>query len=133
MTILISHSRPAVGDGTAGSANELLSLDLELSHSRGLWLLVLVKRYNESLCIRVLNPEHELLIGREAGAGLPLRGSLVSRRHALVRPSDTGLEIQDVSSNGTLVNGVPLQKGSLLVTRECTLVVGCNLVRLHRL
>jgi pSer/pThr/pTyr-binding forkhead associated (FHA) protein len=112
---------------------ELLSLELELSRAAGLWLLVVVKRYNESLCIRVVNLEHGLVIGREPGVGLLLGGSLVSRRHAIVRASDAGLEIQDISSNGTLVNGVQLQNGCTEVARECTLTVGGNVVRLQRL
>lgn len=129
----MSRTWPQVIDSTAGTRTELLSLDIEVAHVPGLWLLVVVKRYNESLCIRLLNTAHELVIGRERGVGLPLSGSLVSRRHALVRAYDAGLEIQDISSNGTLVDGVPLQNASLLVARECTLVVGCNLVRLQRL
>jgi pSer/pThr/pTyr-binding forkhead associated (FHA) protein len=112
---------------------ELFSLDLEPSRARGLWLLVLVKRYDESLFVGVLNAEHELVIGREPGVGLLLDGGFVSRRHALVRASAAGLEVQDISSNGMLVDGVPLQNGRVVVARECTLFIGCNLVRLQRL
>jgi len=52
-----------------------------------------------------LEPEGELVIGRE-GAALTIEDSELSRRHAVVRPVDGGIEIEDLGSlNGTFVNG----------------------------
>ena len=47
----------------------------------------------------------QLVLGRE-GADVTIEDPLVSRRHALVRPAGSGLEIEDLGSlNGTWVNG----------------------------
>ena len=49
--------------------------------------------------------EGELVVGRE-DAGITLDDPEVSRRHAIVRVRDVGVEIEDLSSlNGTFVNG----------------------------
>jgi class 3 adenylate cyclase len=49
--------------------------------------------------------EGELVIGR-VDAGLTIEDPLISRRHAVVRPVDRTLEIEDLGSlNGTWVNG----------------------------
>ncbi len=49
--------------------------------------------------------ETELVIGR-ANADLTIDDPLISRRHAVIRPADAGLEIEDLGSlNGTWVNG----------------------------
>ncbi len=52
------------------------------------------------------------LIGREEGCDIVITGdSLVSRRHALVEFSQGEYTIKDLNStNGTFVNGKPLQK-----------------------
>ena len=47
----------------------------------------------------------ELVLGRE-DAGLTIEDEEISRRHAVVRPGDGGIEIEDLgSTNGTYVNG----------------------------
>ena len=51
----------------------------------------------------------ELVIGR-VDAGLTIDDEEVSRRHAVVRPGDDALEIEDLGSrNGTYVNGVRIE------------------------
>ena len=50
-------------------------------------------------------PESGLVIGRDADSDLVTAGLEVSRRHAVLRRSDRGYVLTDVSRNGTLVNG----------------------------
>jgi predicted component of type VI protein secretion system len=81
---------------------------------------------------RTLNVDGELLIGREPTAGVTISGALISRRHVLVRALHDGLEIEDISSHGTLVDGETLRLTRRRVGRECTLHVGCVCVWLRR-
>ena len=75
-----------------------------------------------------------LRIGRDPAADLTLEDSMVSRQHAIVRASpDSGLEIEDVSSNGTLVDGRLLHGQRRSVPAQCTLLVGATLVHLRRM
>jgi len=58
---------------------------------------------------RRIEVEAELVLGRE-DAGLTIEDEEISRRHAVVRPSDGGLEIEDLgSTNGTYVNGARIE------------------------
>lgn len=49
-------------------------------------------------------PESGLVIGRDADSDLVTSGREVSRRHAVLRRSDRGYVLTDVSRNGTFVN-----------------------------
>jgi predicted component of type VI protein secretion system len=50
----------------------------------------------------------ELVVGRE-DAGLTIDDDEMSRRHAVLRPTGDGVEIEDLgSTNGTFVNGVKI-------------------------
>ena len=80
----------------------------------------------------VVDVENELVIGRGPEVGIWLDGCTVSRRHALVRATADGLEIEDVSANGTLVDGAYLQMGRRWAGHQCDLVVGCSKLRLHK-
>jgi pSer/pThr/pTyr-binding forkhead associated (FHA) protein len=80
----------------------------------------------------VVDVEDELVIGRGPEVGVWLDGRMVSRRHALVRATADGLEIEDVSANGTLVDGAYVQMGRRWVGHQCKLVVGCSRLRLHK-
>ena len=54
---------------------------------------------------RRVEVDAELVLGRE-DAGLTIEDEEISRRHAVVRPGDGGIEIEDLgSTNGTYVNG----------------------------
>jgi predicted component of type VI protein secretion system len=54
---------------------------------------------------QTLEVEHEVVIGRE-NADLTISDPEISRRHALVRPIERGIEVEDLGSmNGTFVNG----------------------------
>lgn len=81
---------------------------------------------------RTLTVRRELVIGRGRDAHLRLRGGLISRCHVRVRPTEAGLEIEDVSTNGTLLNGEYLRRASVHVAGECRLLVGCTRIWLHR-
>ena len=75
----------------------------------------------------------ELVIGRDQAADLRVAGRLISRRHALVRALHDGLEIEDVSTHGTLVDGVTLRLDRVRLGRECHLLVGCVRIWLRRM
>lgn len=54
---------------------------------------------------RRVEVDAELVLGRE-DAGLTIDDEELSRRHAVIRPGDGGIEIEDLgSTNGTFVNG----------------------------
>ena len=56
----------------------------------------------------------ELVVGRE-DAGLTIEDEEISRRHAVIRPGDGGVEIEDLGSrNGTFVNGVRIESATRL-------------------
>lgn len=58
--------------------------------------------------------QEELVIGRDARSDVVLRGPHVSRRHARLRFRGGVWAIQDLgSTNGTLLNGCPLARGTL--------------------
>ena len=78
---------------------------------------------------RRVEVEKELVIGRE-DADVTLEDAEISRRHALVRPTASGLEIEDLgSTNGTHVNGMQIaemttvQDGATILLGKTTLVV----------
>jgi pSer/pThr/pTyr-binding forkhead associated (FHA) protein len=53
--------------------------------------------------------DRELVLGR-TNADITIQDPLISRRHALVRPVDSALEIEDLGSlNGTIVNEERIQ------------------------
>ena len=55
---------------------------------------------------RRIEVDAELVVGRE-DAGLTIEDEEISRRHAVLRPGDGGIEIEDLgSTNGTYVNGM---------------------------
>jgi pSer/pThr/pTyr-binding forkhead associated (FHA) protein len=67
----------------------------------------------------------ELVIGR-ADADVVLTDEEVSGRHAVVRPVEQGLEIEDLGSmNGTFVNGERIS-GPTLISREAELKLGAT-------
>jgi len=112
---------------------EAIEVSLAPAESRGPRLFVMVQPFKEQPQTRVLSIENEVLIGRDPSAGIWLAGSLVSRRHVMVHACAQGFAIEDISSNGTLVNERPLHRARVEIARECMLLVGCNRVRLRRL
>ena len=66
-------------------------------------------------------------VGRE-GDGIRVRDTLVSRRHALLTPTDEGLRVEDLgSTHGTLLDGVPI-KGTVVARPGQTVGIGlCDL------
>ncbi|GDX82093.1 GGDEF domain-containing protein [Deltaproteobacteria bacterium] len=63
-----------------------------------------------------LNGSESVILGRDEGAGMILTDALVSRRHARVTVNDDQtIAIQDLgSTNGTSVNGKPIDRAFLL-------------------
>ena len=77
-----------------------------------------------------LEVDREMVLGRE-GADIEIEDSAVSRKHAILRPSGDGLEIEDLeSTNGTYVNGMKidmpttLEPGDFINIGQSTLEVG---------
>lgn len=63
---------------------------------------------------RRVEVDAELVVGRE-DAGLTIEDEEISRRHAVFRPGDGGIEIEDLgSTNGTYVNGVRIEAATRL-------------------
>lgn len=116
-----------------GSTLTAVSLDPELCAPPSLWLLVEIRRCATELQTAVLRVDRVLVVGRDPHSGLVLEGALVSRRHALVRRAGAGLEVEDISRHGTLVDGLCVHKARVQVASVTELMVGCNQVRLRRL
>lgn len=67
-----------------------------------------------------------ITIGRDASCTICINDERISRRHALLKIHNTGkMEIVDMSSNGTYVNGIKLAKNvPFPVTRKNNVVFG---------
>ncbi len=64
----------------------------------------------------VLTIDHVHVVGRELSCALPILDPRVSRRHAEVRPDETGIELRDLGSrNGTWINGVRTEQAHAFV------------------
>ena len=72
-------------------------------------------------------PDSGLEIGRDPACGLALSSKDVSRRHARITPGLLGYVLTDLSTNGVLVNGVPIEKSHVLGHRD---VIGIGSVEL---
>jgi pSer/pThr/pTyr-binding forkhead associated (FHA) protein len=59
-------------------------------------------------------PDSGLEIGRDPSCGLALASKDVSRRHARIAPGLLGYVLTDLSTNGVLVNGAPIDKAHIL-------------------
>lgn len=58
---------------------------------------------------RRVEVDGELVVGRE-DAGLTIEDEEISRRHAVIRSGDGGIEVEDLgSTNGTYVNGTRIE------------------------
>ncbi|MCX7557200.1 FHA domain-containing protein [Xanthomonadaceae bacterium JHOS43] len=62
------------------------------------------------------------VIGRQADCDIAIPSEEISRRHAQVRPTPAGLQVEDLgSSNGTFINGKRVQEGLLAPGEELRL------------
>lgn len=62
------------------------------------------------------------VIGRQADCDISIPSEEISRRHASVRPTPIGLQVEDMgSSNGTYINGKRVQEGLLRPGEELRL------------
>ena len=59
-------------------------------------------------------PSSGIAIGRDAASGIVVAENEVSRKHAEIRPTDTGYELRDFSANGVYVNGTRLDTAAVL-------------------
>ena len=74
-----------------------------------------------------------VVIGRDPAADLNLDDTLVSRRHAILHAQGDALEIEDASSNGTLVDGIALRRSRKYIGEECTLRIGASELQIRKL
>jgi hypothetical protein len=71
----------------------------------------------------------ELIIGREEGSAIRLQDGGVSHNHALLRVDGEDVTIEDLrSTNGTKVNGVPIDRQTALAPGDLIDVGGVQLV-----
>ncbi len=68
------------------------------------------------------------VIGRDAGADIVIAGRQISRRHAEIIATPRGYVLVDTSSNGTLVNGQPVEGRRLLIEGD---VIACGSHRIR--
>ena len=73
-------------------------------------------------------PDSGLEIGRDPACGLALSSKDVSRRHARIVPGLLGYILTDLSTNGILVNGAPIEKSHLLGNRDVITIGSVELV-----
>ena len=74
-------------------------------------------------------PGGELLtIGRGPECSITLDDQLVSRRHALLRVEEDGLHVEDVSTNGTIADGIVLKKEARRVDFGRPIAIGESLL-----
>ena len=79
---------------------------------------------------RRVEVDAELVVGRE-DAGLTIEDEEISRRHAVIRPGDGGIEIEDLgSTNGTYVNGVRIEATTRLAGGD-TVKLGRSVIQVE--
>ena len=71
-----------------------------------------------------LNATAPLSIGRDAECGLRIKSDRISRRHAVVQFSPTGLSIEDWSTNGTMAGDRVLRRTSAHVPYGTPIMIG---------
>ncbi len=67
--------------------------------------------------------DRALVIGRDTGCDIVIAGRQISRRHAEIIPTPRGYILNDTSSNGTLLNGQPVEERRLLASGD---VIACG-------
>jgi adenylate cyclase len=61
-----------------------------------------------------LSPDHVYVVGRAVTSDIPIFDPTISRRHAELRQTKTGVHVKDLgSSNGTFINGARIGEGDL--------------------
>jgi len=79
-----------------------------------------------------LEPEREVVIGRSRGCELTLPVGEASRRHAMVWFEDGDFRVRDLgSTNGTFLNGEPLEAERVLRPGDRIEIGGVSLTFLH--
>ncbi len=73
-------------------------------------------------------PDSGLEIGRDPACGLALASKDVSRRHARIAPGLLGYVLTDLSVNGILVNGAPIDRSHVLGHRDVITIGSVELV-----
>jgi len=73
-------------------------------------------------------PDSGLEIGRDPACGLALSSKDVSRRHARIAPGLLGYVLTDLSTNGILVNGAPIDRSHVLGHRDVITIGSVELV-----
>ncbi len=74
-------------------------------------------------------PGGEIVVGRDETCAVVLESPEVSRRHATLQVGAQGLELTDLSANGTLVSGALVHSATVRVEPGSTIQIGPFLIR----
>ena len=71
--------------------------------------LILKNKVSQKVSESVIAVEEKVVIGRHLGSPLLLEGDAISRQHFSIGLKDGQPAAENLSSNGTMLNGIPLQ------------------------
>ncbi len=90
--------------------------------SAGLTVMVIGPSGRED---RFFPPGHgDISVGRDTSCSIALADSAISRRHLLLRLGEGGVVIEDISANGTFVNGQLLRRSALAMHPRSSIRLG---------
>jgi pilus assembly protein CpaF len=91
-------------------------------------LEVVLQREGQASSFHAVEVGQELVVGRDPECQLVLVDDLVSRRHAVLRIFEDGVEVEDTSTNGTMADGVVLKRQRRRVALGKTLAIGASVL-----
>ena len=71
--------------------------------------LILKNKTSQKVSESLIALEEKVVVGRHLGSPLLLEGDAISRQHFCIELKDGQPAAENLSSNGTLLNGIPLQ------------------------
>lgn len=95
-------------------------------------LIAMLEQSGHPVWTRTLPLRGPISVGRDPDSQLFLDDDLVSRTHLVVRECEAGLEIEDVSTNGSLLDGTPLRKTTRRVCGRARVQLGASVLTMSR-
>jgi hypothetical protein len=88
--------------------------------------LVLTNKTSQEVTESLIELEDQVVFGRHLGSPMLFEGDAISRQHFSIELKDGRAAAANLSSNGTMLNGIPLQgqESMLLVTGDILAVPG---------
>lgn len=109
---VVEAARPAPASAGAAAAGE--EEDTGATRVRMAVPKFVLRGVSGAVFGKVFPVQGPVVIGRAAEADIAVAADEISRRHALVKPTQDGLSVEDLgSSNGTYINGKRVQQGFL--------------------